>query len=791
MENLDQKSSGLKGFNFKKALSLYLKQWKWFALSAIICLGAAYFVLRSTIPKYTAKAKIMILDDSQNESGKTAIKDLTIFSGNQEAEIEDEIQVIESRGFLINIVKELKLNIQFFSQGRINEYEIYKNTPLKVNFIESDSVIGKTNYSCFIEPISTTEFKFWVNEDDLPKKISFGEKIDTNFGGVIITPSEERIKGYINQPIKVKISSLDNMTNYLKRNLNIYPSRESSKVINITMDDPDERKAIDIVNSLIKEYNFSTIDKKRKQAINTANFINERVKSISSDLENVDDSIVGFKSRNRIADISSSASQAFSSSVQNEQSLQEVTTQISMLDYMNESLGDNPFESIPSNLGGGDIAITGLASRYNELLAQRANYLKSAGENNAVVLELDNTLGQIRNSLRQSINNTKQTLNIQLGALKTSSRRINSKLYSAPDQQRTLRSIERTQSIKEALYIFLLEKREEATISISSISPSIKVVEKAYSLGSYISPTPMVAYLGALFIGLFVPFGFIYVKDLFDTKIHNKEDLQEEINNITILGEIPNFGKKENGLIKRNDRSIMSESFRIIRTNFDYVRRGRNVNKYDNVLFVTSTISSEGKSFVSLNTALTFANSGKRVLLIGADIRNPQIYSAIKNKTNINESNLGLTEYLVDNSVILGETINSYSINDISVDIMLSGKVPPNPAELLMSGRIKELFDSASEQYDYVVVDTAPSMLVTDTLLISQYAGHTMYVTRAGYTEKSILNFPKELYAEEKLNGMMLIVNDVKQSNFGYGAKYGYYGDQKKKGLFGGMFNRS
>lgn len=304
-------------------------------------------------------------------------------------------------------------------------------------------------------------------------------------------------------------------------------------------------------------------------------------------------------------------------------------------------------------------------------------------------------------------------------------------------------------------------------------------------MGSFVSPKPQVLILGALFIGLFIPFGFIYVKDLLDTKIHNKEDLQEEIKDITVLGEIPNFGKKENGLIKKNDRSIMSESFRIIRTNFDYVTRGRNVDNYNNVVFVTSTINSEGKSFVSLNTALTLANSGKRVLLIGADIRNPQIYSAIKNKVDKTQSSVGLTEYLVDNSIILGETINSYDINNISVDIMLSGKVPPNPAELLMSDRMKTLFDSSSEQYNYVIVDTAPAMLVTDTLLISQYAGHTIYVTRAGYTEKRILNFARELHADKKLNGMMLVVNDVKQSNFGYGAKYGYYGAPKKKGLFG------
>jgi tyrosine-protein kinase Etk/Wzc len=254
------------------------------------------------------------------------------------------------------------------------------------------------------------------------------------------------------------------------------------------------------------------------------------------------------------------------------------------------------------------------------------------------------------------------------------------------------------------------------------------------------------------------------------------------------LGEIPKIknASKDGGslLVAKNDRSILSESFRIIRTNFEYVKRGRNVENYDNVIFVTSTISGEGKSFFSINTALTIANTTKRVLLIGADIRNPKIHSSIKKQLKAGSSDVGFTEYLVDKSILLGEVINTYTINDIKIDILLSGKIPPNPAELLMTDRVKELFDSVSGQYDYVIVDTAPTMPVTDTLLISQYAGHTVYLTRAGYTEKQLLNFAEELHAENKLKGMMLVVNDVNQSNFGYGAKYGYYGPTKKKSFF-------
>ena len=339
------------------------------------------------------------------------------------------------------------------------------------------------------------------------------------------------------------------------------------------------------------------------------------------------------------------------------------------------------------------------------------------------------------------------------------------------------------------MYLYLLQKREEATISLISTSPNAKMIDDAHTDYIPVSPNPMMVYLASIIIALCIPFGFIYVKGVLDTKIHNKEDLENVIKSITVLGEVPRLSGNDKHLIERNDRSILSESFRIIRTNFDYIRRSRDVENYNNVVFVTSTINGEGKSFVSLNVALTIANTGKKVLLLGADIRNPQIYSAFKKKKDKEPLKIGLTEYLADNSANITETLNDYKINEISLDILLSGKVPPNPAELLMGDRVKDLFDKVSEDYDYVIVDTAPSMLVTDTLLISQFSGHTLYVTRADRTEKKILNFAKELHAENKLNNMMLIVNDVKQSNSGYGAKYGYYGKQKKKGVFKRIIN--
>ncbi|SFD07978.1 GumC family protein [Algibacter pectinivorans] len=785
IENENLSNSNSEDFNLKKMLFTYLKQWKWFVFSCIVFVALTFFKLRYTTPQYSAVAKIMLIDDSDKSSG--ALKDLALFSEKEDAKVDDEIQVIKSRSFLRNIIKKLNLNVTYYAKGRIQEIELYKKSPITLNFIESDSIIDNISFSFYVQVLSNTEFTYKIKEDAIAKKYTFGETISTNFGGIIVTPVEATLNNYIGSTIKVNIAKLESLSESLKNRVKIAPSGKSSKVISIGLTDPVIQKAKDIINTLIDEYNRSTIDKKNEISNNTADFINERVELIAEDLVNVDNSIVRFKTGNKLTDVSNEAMKFLESSTMNQQDMDQSKIELSLLNSMKGALGNDAakFQPVPSNLGLGDAAIAGLSSKYNELLQRRKTLLKSAGEQNPIVVELDQTLSSIRQNLTQSIDNSSNSLKIRINNLQNQSSRINSKILSVPGQESKLRSIERKQGIKEQLYLYLLQKREEAAISLTATSPSAKIIDEAYnSNGGPVSPNKKIAYIAALFFGLAVPFGIIYIKGLLDTKIHNKEDLEREVKNISVLGEIPKLSNGDNHLVQKNDRSILSESFRIIRTNLDFVRRSKDVKAFNNVVFVTSTINNEGKSFFSSNLALTIANTNQKVLLIGADIRNPQIFSAIK-KNAKNIVDRGLTEYLGDSSITIKETINELNINNINLDVLLSGIVPPNPAELLMSDRLKQLFEEVSAHYDYVIVDTAPAMLVTDTLLISKYAGHTAYITRADYTEKKILNFAKELHAENKLNNMMLVVNDVKQSNFGYGAKYGYYGAPEKKGLFG------
>lgn len=772
------------GFNLKQTISVYTKQWKWFLASILLFLLGAFIYLRYTTPQYAAYSKILITSDYDGSSGAGAFKDLSIFVEKEEAAVEDEIQVITSRKFMRNIVKGLNLNIQYFTQGRIYESELYKSSPISIDFIATDSVISNTSFNFFVDITSETDFNYKVSDDDIPKKVIFGEKIPTPFKGIMITPNLN-ISNYIGKSIRIKITPVEYVSAGLKEKISIAPYSKSSKVLVVGMTDPVQSKAVDIVDFLIEQYNISTLEKMNLKSINTAKLIDERVELIAEDLMSVDSSIVRFKTGNKITDVASEAGLFMSTSAQNEQQLDAAMTQMRLLNSVGESLkSDDSYDPIPSNLGSGDPSISALSLKYNELVQRRNSLLENgAGRKNQMVVQFEQSINGIKQDLKNSLENTKKTYRIQINSLESQSNRINSKITAVPGQQSKLRAIERKQGIKESIYLYLLQKREEAIISQTSTSPNLKVIDKAYAIGKPVSPDKKLIYVGALFLGFLLPFGVIYVSDLLDSRIHNKEDLKRDLNNITILGEVPKI-KTKDLLVKRNDRSILSESFRIIRTNLDYIKRARKVDNYDNVIFVTSTINGEGKSFFSMNMALTLANTDKRVLLIGADIRNPKLLMGIDNKKKTDLAKVGLTEYLVDKSVIIGEAINTYEVEGNKIDVLLSGKVPPNPAELLMSDRMKPLFDKVSEQYDYVIVDTAPSMLVTDTLLFSQYAGHTIYLTRAGYTEKRILNFAKELHAENKLNGMMLVVNDVAQSNFGYGAKYGYYGAKKKKGFF-------
>tara|TARA_R110000751_G_scaffold307856_1_gene432810 strand:+ start:4790 stop:7084 length:2295 start_codon:yes stop_codon:yes gene_type:complete len=753
-----------------------------------IFLTLASIYLRYSTPEYKAASKIQILEEKSGSSELSVFADLD-FLGKGQNNVEDEIEILKSRSNLVEVIDNLNLNISLIELGNIKNSEIYSDKPFKINFLANDSIVNNSELDFFIEISDETTFRFSLERDSPNKIYSFGKNIKTKIGDIVITPDVSNLKRYINSQIKVSIRPLYNSAEKYQEKIIVAPATEFSNILNISLEDPIREKAIDILNNLVFTYNRNAIDDKKAIADKTSKFINERIKEISTNLTSVDQTAQDFKTDKGVTDIQGEANIALNIGAANRQELENARMQLNiasgMRDYVDSETG---YEVLPSNVGLSDATIANTTAKFNELVLERNRLLKSADEKNPMIVNLDQQLDGLKQSMKSSLGGMERNLELQVNNLSGQMSRINSKIYSAPKNEREFRDITRQQQTTESLYLYLLQKREESQITFASSSPKSKIVDNAYLVGDTpVSPQRSKVYLAFLFLGLLLPFGVIYGSDLLDNKIYNKISLERLISEVPILGELPSMGKKEDLLIKTDDRSVLSESLRIIRTNLDYLIKSKDDNK-NNIIYVTSSTPGEGKTFLSSNLSMIFANTNKKVLLIGADIRNPKLYNffAKKDIDKIGKSrgniDIGLSEYLHDSSITSKDIINSMLVHSSTIDVIYSGKIPPNPSELLMSDRMEFLLSEVSQQYDYVVVDTAPIMVVTDTMLITKYANHIIYVTRAGFTETKVLEHPMKLWDEGKLQGLSFIVNDVKESNLGYGGKYGYgYGKTTKK----------
>ncbi|BDW93829.1 polysaccharide biosynthesis tyrosine autokinase [Muricauda ruestringensis] len=776
--------------DIKSILDSYLKHWKWFVLSVIVAFLLAFAYLRYTIPKYNASAKIQIIEDKGASSELSVLQDLDVFSGGK-TRIEDEIEILKSRSNLTQVVKKLKLNVRYFVIGNIRDSELYGvDFPFNINFISADSIVNKSRHQFFIDLNSDTSFEYSEQEDAPFKKYDFGSKIQTNIGDIILVPNTKLLKSYKNKRLKVIVQPIPKVAAGYRQKINVSPAAEFSNIINISLTDPIQKRAIDVIDELVLTNNANAVADKKAIADRTTKFINDRITEIYSNLSSVDQTAESFKESRGIADLGSQSNVNFTQSAANEKQLQEANIQLNIANSMKDLINDKEgYDYIPTNVGLSDPGIANAAQRYNELIAQRNRLLESSNEKNPVIVKLDQQLEGLKRGMQSSLNNVTNNLDLQVNSLSKQLSQINSRIYAAPSNERALRDISRQQQTTESLYLYLLQKREESQITFASAAPKSKIVDSAYGSNQPVSPNKKIIYLLSIIIGLLIPFSVIYVIDLLDNKLHNKLDLEKIAGNVPVLVEIPKLGRKESKFVKNEDRSVLAEALRILRTNINYIQKSKKGDK--NVIFVTSSVPGEGKTFVSSNLAAIYASTGKKVLLIGGDIRNPKLYNFFTEgtptdgKTNLKPKRIvktGLTEYLYDTSVSLNDIIVPTDVNTNKVDIIFSGKIPPNPTELLMSDRINDLFKEVSDLYDYVIVDTAPLMVVTDTLLISEHASQILYVVKAGATELKVLDFPLKLKEEGKLKGLSFVVNNVKQSNLGYGGKYGYgYGKTVKK----------
>lgn len=785
MEDLQKTDQELHTQNLRELIAQYLKYWPWFIVTVIIALSIAFIYLRYTTSVYQTKATILIKDERNSSlSEMAAFQDLGLAGALSQSGFENEIIVLKSKSLIERVVKDLKLNIRYFYEGNIQESELFGNVPINVTPLTSSDSLDISATSFYVLPISEFKFQLWKEDDKEKTEYNFGDRVTLEEGDVMVTPNLGVIATsdkFFSTPIKVVINSIYGTVSSYRNSIQMEQLTPLSSVIQLTMNSPNIRKSEAVLNELIRQYNRDAVEDRNMVSRNTAEFIKGRLEIIYDELDSVEIGKVEFKQTNKLTDIAVEGGIILQNESQYTNRVLDVETQIelvrTMLDYVRNG---EKFQLLPTNLGIQKDDVAPAIEAYNQAVLSRSRLLSSSTEKNPAVVELNSQIEVLKASVLEGLQSAKISLEIMKSDLNAQEARIGSKISSIPKKEKIFRGINRQQEIKEALYLYLLQKREENAITMAVTTPKAKVVDYAYSSRTPIAPKRKVVWLSALIAGLAIPFLVIYSRNLLDNKIRDKNFIEKNIKDNSVIGEIPKIDKKGNELVQKNDRSIFAESFRILRTNLQYLFVGTGVEKEKGKsVFVTSSVKGEGKTLISINLALTLANTGAKVVLVGGDIRNPQIQRYIPDAPFKN----GIVEYLVHEDTTIQDYLYQSELNE-NLTMLFSGTIPPNPAELWMQNRSETLFAELRSQFDYVIVDTAPAMLVTDTFLINKYADVTLFVMRAGYTQKNLINFAIDSIKGKKLKNVAFVLNNVEFENLGYGNKYGYYYTNDKQTIW-------
>ncbi|KFC21243.1 GumC family protein [Epilithonimonas lactis] len=769
-------------FNLRELIKPYIKKWYWFFISVIITLALAILYIKYTTPIYMAQSSVLIKDAKKmsNASGDFGVlSGLGGFAGMGTNSIENELEIFKSKKIIEDVTKNLKLQVSIFSREKYHDVELYKDTnPFNVLVVneKEDEALPTKPINIKIEGQKIT-----LSSEELKKDIitTFDKTVSLPYANFIITKNQNY------KPKKVKKLSLNDIyftysdfvgtVNGYQESVDVGLVDKDATVIGLSMAHANKDKSKDILNNLVDIYNEYAINDKNTESKKTKDFIDERIVLISKELGDVESDKERFKLDNDIIDIPSEAK--LNMGIYNETRRRgiELETQIEvsrmLLSYIDNQT--STFQILPTNVGLDNPSATSNITAYNKLVMDRNRLLENATPENPLVKEVSKDLiglrVAMRESLQQFITNLISTKNLN----ERENYRSDNEVKKVPGQEKLFRNIERQQQIKENLYLLLLQKREEAAISMAMSDNKARVVDHAYIMKNQVAPKKMISLLAALVIGSLIPFLFIYIKELLNNKLISKHDL-EKLTTTPILSEIPRLYKRDGEIIKNNDVSPLAESFRILVTNLNFMLPKDRSAK---TVFVTSTIKGEGKTFVSVNLALALASATKKVLVIGSDIRNPQLQRYNPAMKNVK----GLSEYLYEEIENAKEIIHPSGYHP-NCDFIYSGVIPPNPTDLLQNGRYSQLIDSVKDDYHFIILDTAPLMLVTDSFLISDTADATVYVTRSEVTQKDFINFANNNIDAAKIKNVGFVLNDVHKNNFGYGNKYGYgYQAEEKK----------
>ena len=770
----------------KELLFKYLIHWPWFVGAVVACLIAAWVYLYVSTPVYNISATVLIKDDKKGGSAGmlSGLESLGLdgmISSSQN--IDNEIEVLRSKTIVKEVVEDLGLYISYADKDEFPSKNLYKTSPVQVSLTpqEADLLEKPMIVEMALQPQGSLDVNVKIGDDEYQKhfeKLPAVFPTDKGTLAFFLTPdsalsskrtSEEtidsgktvrNITAVINNPLAVAKGYCGSMT--------IEPTSKTTSVAVISLKNSNVQRGKDFINKLLEMYNINTNNDKNEVAQKTAEFINERISIISKELGSTEKDLESFKRGAGITDLTSDAQIALTGSAEYEKKRVENQTQINLLQDLQKYMQNEGYEVLPSNIGLQDVNLAAAINRYNDVLVERKRLLRTSTENNPTIINLDTSIGAMKENVQVSLDRVLRGLFITKADLDREASRYSRRISEAPGQEREFVSIARQQEIKAGLYLMLLQKREENAITLAATANNAKIIDDAIADDAPVSPKGRMIYLIALVLGVGIPVGVIYLLELTKFKIEGRSDV-EKLTNVPIVGDIPLTDEKQGAIaVFENQNNLMSETFRNIRTNLQFM-----LENDKKVILVTSTVSGEGKSFISANLAISLSLLGKKVIIVGLDIRKPGLNKVF----NIPRKEVGITQYLANPEKNLMDLVQPSDVSK-NLYILPGGTVPPNPTELLARDGLDKAIETLKKNFDYVILDTAPVGMVTDTLLIGHVADLSVYVCRADYTHKNEYTLINELAENNKLPKLCTVINglDLKRRKYGYYYGYGKYG---------------